>query len=137
MKQTAPKQAASVENIFKLDGKVPLGKAIPFGLQHILAMFVSNLAPIFLIVAAAQPSLSQSELAMLLQHAMVAAGIASLIQMYPIWRIGSGLPVIMGVSFTFVAVLSAVAGQHGYGAVVGCVMVGGVFEGCLGLTAKY
>ena len=137
MKQTAPKQAASVENVFKLDGRVPLGKAIPFGLQHILAMFVSNLAPIFLIVAAAQPAMSNAELAMLLQHAMIAAGIASFIQMYPIWKIGSGLPVIMGVSFTFVAVLSAVAGQHGYGAVVGCVMVGGVFEGCLGLTAKY
>ena len=137
MKNTAPKQAASVENVFKLEGRVPLGKAIPFGMQHILAMFVSNLAPIFLIVAAAQPGLTQSELAMLLQNAMVAAGIASLIQMYPIWRVGSGLPVIMGVSFTFVAVLSAVAGQHGYGAVVGCVMIGGVFEGCLGLTAKY
>lgn len=42
----------SVDNIFYLDGRVPLGKAIPFGLQHVLAMFVSNLAPISLIVAA-------------------------------------------------------------------------------------
>ena len=89
MKKTAPKQAASVDNIFKLDGRVPLGKAIPFGMQHILAMFVSNLAPIFLIVAAAQPQLAQTEMAMLLQHAMIAAGIASLIQMFPVWKIGS------------------------------------------------
>ena len=43
------KKSSSVENIFKLDGKVPLGKAIPFGLQHVLAMFVSNLAPISII----------------------------------------------------------------------------------------
>ena len=137
MSKNATKQPASVENIFNLEGRVPLGKAVPFGLQHILAMFVSNLAPIFLIVAAVNPDTPMPDLAMLLQHAMIAAGIASLIQMYPLWRVGSGLPVIMGVSFTFVAVLSAVAGEHGYGAVVGCVMVGGVFEGCLGLTAKY
>lgn len=39
----------SISNIYKLDGRVPIGKAIPFGLQHILAMFVSNLAPITMI----------------------------------------------------------------------------------------
>ena len=46
------KKSSCVENIFKLDGKVPLGKAIPFGLQHVLAMFVSNLAPISIIALA-------------------------------------------------------------------------------------
>ena len=44
---------SSVSNIYKLDGHVPLSKAIPFGLQHVLAMFVSNLAPISIIAAAA------------------------------------------------------------------------------------
>ena len=135
MKQTASKQNASVENVFKLDGRVPLGKAIPFGLQHILAMFVANLSPITIIAAAA--GLDGAMTAILLQNAMIAAGIATLIQLYPIWKIGSGLPVVMGVSFTFVAVLSSVATQYGYGTVVGCVMVGGIVEGCLGLCAKY
>lgn len=128
---------SSVNNIFKLDGRVPLGKAIPFGLQHVLAMFVSNLAPITLIAGAAQPALSQSEVAMLLQNAMFAAGIATLIQLYPIWRIGAKLPIVMGVSFTFVTVLSTVAANYGYPAVIGAVLVGGIFEGTLGLLAKY
>ena len=41
--------AVSVDNIYKLDGRVPVWKAIPFGLQHVLAMFVANLAPIAII----------------------------------------------------------------------------------------
>jgi NCS2 family nucleobase:cation symporter-2 len=126
-----------MDNIYKLDGRVPLLKAIPFGLQHILAMFVGNLTPITIIVAAAQPSLSQAQLAMLMQNAMFAAGIATLIQLYPIWKIGSRLPVVMGVSFTFVTVMCTVAANYGYPAVVGAVIVGGIFEGTMGLLAKY
>lgn len=127
----------SIANIYRLDGRVPIGKAIPFGLQHILAMFVSNLAPITLIAASAQPALSQAEIAILLQNAMFVAGIATLIQLYPLWRVGSRLPVVMGVSFTFVAVLSTIAANYGYNALVGAVLVGGIFEGTLGLLANY
>ena len=127
----------SINNIYRLDGRVPIAKAIPFGLQHILAMFVSNLAPITLIAGAAQPALSQAEIAMLLQNAMFAAGIATMIQLYSVWKIGSRLPVVMGVSFTFVAVLSSVAGTYGYPAVIGAVLIGGIFEGTMGLLAKY
>lgn len=128
---------SNVSNIFQLDGRVPLLKAIPFGLQHILAMFVANLTPITLIAAAAQPALTQQEIAALLQNAMFIAGIATLIQLYPIWRIGARLPIVMGVSFTFVTVLCTVAANYGYPAVVGAVLVGGIFEGTLGLLAKY
>ena len=46
-------KAVSIDNIYRLDGRVPIAKAIPFGLQHVLAMFVSNLAPIPIIAAAA------------------------------------------------------------------------------------
>ena len=129
-------QNSSIENIYKLDGRVPAGKAIPFGLQHILAMFVANLAPITIIAGAAQPALSQTQTALLLQNAMFVAGIATLVQLYPIWRIGSRLPVVMGVSFTFVAVLSAVSGSYGYPAVIGAVLIGGLIEGTLGLVVK-
>ena len=69
---------SSVNNIYKLDGRVPVTKAVPFGLQHVLAMFVSNLAPISIVAAAA--GLQQNETAMLLQNAMFVAGIATLIQ---------------------------------------------------------
>ena len=137
MNQTRQSPECSIQNIYQLDGRVPLGKAIPFGLQHILAMFVSNLAPITLIAAAAQPALSQAEVAVLLQNAMFVAGIATLIQLYPIWKVGSRLPVVMGVSFTFVAVLSTIAANYGYPSLVGAVIVGGLMEGTLGLLAKY
>ena len=125
----------SVNNIYKLDGRVPVAKAIPFGLQHILAMFVSNLAPISIIAAAG--GLSQDEIAILLQNAMFVAGIATLIQLYPLWKIGAKLPIVMGVSFTFATVLSTVAANYGYPTVIGAVLIGGIFEGVLGLLAKY
>ena len=127
----------SISNIYKLDGRVPIGKAIPFGLQHILAMFVSNLAPITMIAGAAKVPLTGAELGMLLQNAMFAAGIATMIQLYPLWKIGSRLPVVMGVSFTFVTVLSTISANYGYPAVIGAVLIGGLFEGTLGLFAKY
>ena len=127
----------SISNIYKLDGRVPIGKAIPFGLQHILAMFVSNLAPITMIAGAAKVPITGAELGMLLQNAMFAAGIATMIQLYPLWKIGSRLPVVMGVSFTFVTVLSTISANYGYPAVIGAVLIGGLFEGTLGLFAKY
>ena len=126
---------SSVNNIYTLDGQVPLLKAIPFGLQHILAMFVANLTPITIIASAG--GLSQAEIAILLQNAMFVAGIATLIQLYPIWKIGSRLPIVMGVSFTFVTILSTVAANYGYSAVIGAVICGGIFEGIIGLFAKY
>lgn len=127
----------SISNIYKLDGRVPIGKAIPFGLQHILAMFVSNLEPITMIAGAAKVPVTGAELGMLLQNAMFAAGIATMIQLYPLWKIGSRLPVVMGVSFTFVTVLSTISANYGYPAVIGAVLIGGLFEGTLGLFAKY
>ena len=129
------KEAARVENIYQLDGRVPLGKAIPFGIQHILAMFVANIAPIIIVAGAS--GLTGNELAMLLQNCMFVAGIASLIQLYPLWRIGARLPIVMGVSFTFVSVLCFVGAEFGYQAVIGACIVGGIVEGTLGIFAKY
>ena len=126
-----------IENVFQLDGQVPLKTAIPFDLQHVLAMFVANLSPIAIICAAAQPALSTAEIAMLVQNAMFVAGIATMIQLYPVWKVGSKLPIVMGVSFTFVTILSTIAANYGYPTVIGCVMIGGIFEGTLGLFTKY
>ena len=128
-------KSSSIDNIYSLDGRVPLLKAIPFGLQHVLAMFVSNLTPIAIVAAAG--GLAQNEIAILLQNAMFVAGIATLIQLYPIWKVGSRLPIVMGVSFTFVTVLSTIAANSGYPAVIGAVICGGILEGLFGLFAKY
>ncbi len=126
---------AKISNIFQLDGKVPLGKAIPFGLQHVLAMFVANFTPILIVTGAA--GLSQEQTAMLIQNAMFIAGIGTMIQLYPIWKIGARLPIVMGVSFTFVTVLSSLAVNYSYPVMLGAVLVGGLFEGTLGLFARY
>ena len=136
-KQNLHKPSVSIENIYRLDGRVPVGKAIPFGLQHVLAMFVSNLAPITIVAGAAQPGLTQAQIGMLLQNAMFIAGIATLLQLYPIWRIGSRLPIVMGVSFTFVTILCSVAANYGYPAMLGAVLIGGLMEGTLGLFARH
>ena len=126
---------SDISNIYSLDGSVPFLKAIPFGLQHILAMFVANIAP--LIIVAGACGLSTGQRASLIQTTMVIAGIATLIQLFPIWKIGSGLPIVMGISFTFVSVACVIGSQYGYGAIVGAVIVGGVIEGTIGLFAKY
>lgn len=125
----------SMNNIYQLEGRVPIAKAIPFGLQHILAMFVANIAPIIIVAGACGLTAKQS--AMLIQSAMIIAGIGTLIQLFPIWRIGSGLPIVMGISFTFVSVLCYVGPVYGYNAVIGAVLIGGIVEGVLGLFAKY
>lgn len=126
---------SSVQNIYTLDGHVPLAQAVPFGLQHILAMFVANIAPIIIVTGAC--GLDASHSSMLIQCAMIIAGIGTLIQLFPIWKIGSGLPIVMGISFTFVSVFCYVGPAYGYPAIVGAVLVGGLIEGILGLFAKY
>ena len=68
---------------------------------------------------------------------MLIAGIGTLIQLFPLWKIGSGLPIVMGISFTFVSIMCFVGPTYGYNAIVGAVLVGGLIEGVLGLLAKY
>ena len=139
MKKQTAGAAASIDNIYRLDGKVPVAKAIPFGLQHVLAMFVANVAPIILVAQVAVYNgiaFTEIETARLIQNAMLIAGIGTLIQLYPIWRIGSKLPVVMGISFTFVSAMMVYAAQD-YGIMIGGIIVGGCIEGVLGLTVKY
>lgn len=128
-------EKSNIKNLYLLDGKVPVLKAIPFGLQHILAMFVANLAPITIIGMAS--GLESSEISILLQNAMFVAGIATLVQLYPIWKVGAKLPIVMGVSFTFVSILSYVGVTYGYPTAIGAILIGGFVEGILGLCAKY
>lgn len=129
------RKESSVQNIYHLNGRVPVLKAVPFGLQHILAMFVANIAPIIIVANAS--GLDIKDRAMLIQSAMVIAGIGTMIQLYPVWRVGSGLPVVMGISFTFVSIFCYIGGTFGYPAIIGAVLIGGLLEGILGLLAKY
>ena len=125
----------SIENLYQLDGRVPFGKAVPFGLQHVLAMFVSNITPIMILASVV--GLDSAVSAALIQNCMIIAGIGTLVQLFPIWRVGSRLPIVMGISFTFLSLAIGIAGTYGMGTLMGAVIVGGLVEGALGLFAKY
>lgn len=124
-----------MNNLYSLDGRLPITTAVPFGLQHVLAMFVSNITP--LMILANVIGLEQGISSVLIQNCMVIAGIGTLIQLYPIWRIGSRLPIVMGISFTFLSVSIGIANTQGMGTLIGAVIIGGLIEGTLGLFAKY
>ena len=124
-----------IKNLYSLDGRLPIAKAVPFGLQHVLAMFVSNITP--LMILANVIGLEQGISSALIQNCMVIAGIGTLIQLYPIWRIGSRLPIVMGISFTFLSLSIGIASTQGMGTLIGAVIVGGLIEGTLGLFVKY
>ena len=88
-------------------GKMPLKRAIPLGLQHVLAMFVGNLTPLLIICGACGISGSEEFAHLqvcLLQNAMFVAGVVTLVQLYAIGPIGGKVPIIMGTSSGFIGV---------------------------------
>ncbi len=133
------------ENAQQLEGKVPFKIAFPLGLQHVLAMFVSNLAPILLIggaaVRAGHGTFDNDGLTLMIQAAMLMSALTTVVQLYPIkigsYRIGSGLPIVMGVSFAFVGVGIDAAIEFGMPAVVGAAMIGALLEVVIGFTYRY
>ena len=129
---------------YSFEGEMPLGQAIPLGLQHVLAMFVGNLTPL-LIIGGACGIMGGTDFVnlqiSLLQNAMIIAGIVTLIQLYGIGPCGGKVPIIMGTSSGFIGVFSSVVATMGsgvmaYGAIMGASIIGGFFEGVLGFFLK-
>ena len=81
---------------YELDGRLPLKTAIPLGMQHVLAMFIGNLtAPIVILGVCGVASGSPIHVT-ILSNAMFIAGIVTLFQLYPVWKVGAKLPIVMG-----------------------------------------
>ena len=102
-------------------GKVSIAKALPYGIQHVLAMFVANVTPVMLIASVAVyngQAFTAIDTALLIQAAMLVAGIGTLVHLFPVWRIGSRLPVVMGLSFTFLSAMMTLAAKD-YGYMIG------------------
>lgn len=135
MSKNSNDSAMSKDGVYSLDGRIPVLKALPFGLQHILAMFVANITPI--IILANVVGLPRELSSALVQNCMIIAGIGTLVQLYPVWRIGSRLPIVMGISFTFLSLAIVIATSQGMGVLMGAVILGGIVEGLLGLFPKY
>ena len=79
-------------SIYELDGVVPLKEALPLGIQHVLAMFLGNISP--LLIIAGMLGLSPDLKSALIQNAMFIAGAVTLVQLYPVWKVGAKLPII-------------------------------------------
>jgi xanthine permease len=120
----------------------PIAKAVPLGIQHVLAMFVSNVTPAIIVCGAAgigfgsdQGALGFPDMTYMIQMSMLFAGIATLFQTIGMGPVGARLPIVQGTSFAFVPIMiPAVAGlgTAGLGGLMTGVMLGGIFHFFLG-----
>lgn len=129
-------------SIFELDGVPRIGEAIPLALQHVVAMIVGCVTPAIIVSGAVSGGgLNSEDQVILIQAALVMAAIATLIQLFPIGRgtklaIGSGLPIIMGVSFAYVPSMQAIAESFGIATILGAELVGGIVAVVMGLLVR-
>ena len=126
-------------NLFELDGVPPLRRALPLAVQHVVAMIVGCVTPAIIVSGAA--GLPANEQVILIQAALVISALSTLLQLFPLGRrfplgLGSGLPVIMGVSFAYVPTMQAIAEGHGIAAILGAQIVGGLVAALVGLFVK-
>lgn len=131
------------EMIYQLDGRPPLAVAFPLGLQHVLAMFTSNLAPCFILAGIV--GLDGPGKIIMVQCAMLISGVTTFFQLYPIPifgrksklpRVGAELPIVMGTSFAFVPTSITVAHAYGLPGVLGGALAGSLVEFVMGFFIK-
>lgn len=120
--------------IYDIDDLPPLREAVPLGLQHILAMFLSNIA-VPLIIASAI-GLDTGEKAFLVQMALVMAGVATLVQSYPIGPVGARIPIVMGTSFAFVAGIISITKQFNLATAFGACFAAALTEIVIGFSYR-
>lgn len=124
--------------LFDLNGKPSLGQSFPLALQHVVAMIVGCVTPA--IIVAGVGGLSNKDSVILIQAALVLSALTTLVQLYPLkkgkLRIGSGLPVIMGISFAYVPTMQAIAGDFGVGTILGAQIAGGIIAVFVGIFIK-
>lgn len=136
MKKT--KETISNE-LFELNGKPTFAQALPLALQHVVAMIVGCVTPSIIISNVA--GLSKQDSVILIQAALTMSAVSTLFQVYPLLRskkvsIGSGLPVIMGISFAYVPTMQAIAGEFDIATILGAQIFGGVIALLVGLFIK-
>ena len=114
------------------DYELPMGPRITLGLQHVLAMFASNVTPSIIIAGAAGFAFGSADMVFLIQMAMLFAGVATLFQTIGFGPVGARLPVMQGTSFAFVPIMIGVVKSSGMAALMGSVIVAGIFHAILG-----
>ncbi len=119
------------KGLFQLNGKPSWLASFPQALQHILAMLAGNITPPILV--AVNLNLPESDKILLMQAAMLIGGITTLVQLFPLWRFGMGLPNVMGVAFAYMPVLLAIGKSYGIAAIFGAQLVGAFASIFIGL----
>ncbi len=123
-------------SIFDLNGMPSIGKSIPMALQHVVAMIVGCVTPALIISQAVTSSVPNHGI-ILVQSALIIAALATFIQLFPIGKyFGSGLPVIMGVSFAYLSSMLAIAEQYDLSAIFGAQIVGGIAAAIVGVFVR-
>lgn len=110
-------------------------RGLPLGIQHVLAMFVSNVTPAIIIAGAVGfgfGSADTTNMIYMIQMSMFFAGIATLIQTISIGPIGAKLPIVQGTSFAFIPIMIPIAKIYGMAALMGGIVIGGIFHFFLG-----
>lgn len=133
------RESKTSEELFKLDGKPSVAQSLPLALQHVVAMIVGCVTPAIIVAGVA--GLSAKDSIILIQATLVMSAITTLIQLFPFiktgsFKIGSGLPVIMGISFAYVPTMQAIAGSYDVGTILGAQVVGGIVAVIVGIFIK-
>ena len=124
-------------SIFELNGVPKFSQALPLALQHVVAMIVGCVTPAIIISGVA--GLEDESRVILIQAALVVSALSTLLQLFPIgkqneFRLGSGLPVIMGVSFAYLPSMQAIAGDFNIATILGAQIAGGCVAILVGLS---
>ncbi len=127
------------KELFKLDGKPSMGQTFPLAMQHVVAMIVGCVTPAIIISGVA--GLSPADKIILIQASLVMSAISTFVQLFPMvktgkFQIGSGLPVIMGISFAYVPTMQAIAGSFDIATILGAQIVGGIVAILVGMFIK-
>ena len=135
-KSEAPRRGN--EELFKWDGNPTFGQILPLAAQHVLAAVVGCVTPAILVANAANNAGGNVNMGLLIQMSLVFAALSTFLQLYGNKiHLGSGLPVIIGVSFAYVPTMTAIAAQaQDVNTIFGAMIVGGIVAIIVGLTIK-
>ena len=125
-------EIGTAEQLKDPNHEIPLGPRTALGVQHVLAMFASNVTPSIIIAGAAGFAFGGEDMVYLVQMAMLFAGVATLLQTIGFGPIGARLPVMQGTSFAFVPIMIGIVKTSGMAALFGAVIVAGLFHTFLG-----
>ena len=130
---------SAADELFRVDGKPSMAQALPLALQHVVAMIVGCVTPAIIVAGVA--GLPSEDSIILIQAALVMSALTTFIQLFPLVKngpvaIGSGLPVIMGISFAYVPTMQAIAGDFNIATILGAQIVGGIVAIIVGTFIK-